>query len=50
MQEHYAIDLSQPGLLSQRTGRWLSVRILGLLAIESRLRFALFPPKKGGDD
>jgi len=47
MQEHYHIDMSAPGLVDQRSGRWLRVRILGLLGIDSRLRFALFPPEEG---
>jgi len=52
MAEHYHIDLSEPGLLEQRSGRWLLARILGLLAMPttpfspgSRLCFALFPPQ-----
>ncbi|OUC99347.1 hypothetical protein CA984_03665 [Streptosporangium minutum] len=28
----YGVDLEQPGLLKARTGRWLRVRVLGLLA------------------
>lgn len=52
MQQHYHIDLGEPGLLERRSGRWLSLRILGLLSIESRLRLELFPPetpKPGGE-
>jgi hypothetical protein len=45
MQERYGIDLGEPGLLEHRSARWLRVRILGLLSVESRLRFALYPPK-----
>lgn len=44
MQEQYHIDLSEPGLLERRTGRWLEARISGLLdRPESRLRHRLFP-------
>lgn len=46
MQERYGLDLSEPGLLDRRTGRWLRTRILGLLEVESRLHRALFPPKE----
>ena len=46
MAEHYGIDLAEPGLLDRRSNRWLRVRIAGLLNIESRLRFVLFPPKE----
>ena len=46
MAERYHIDLSVPGLLRQRSGRWLGVRILGLLSVDSRLNHALFPPKE----
>ena len=44
MHERYHIDLSEPGLLKRHSKRWLEVRILGLLGVESRLHFALFPP------
>lgn len=46
-QDTYGIDL-EGGVLDTRTGRWLRVRILGLLVRESRLRTIIFPPKKGG--
>jgi len=46
MHERYHIDLSEPGLLDNRSGRWLSVRILGLLSVDSRLNRVLFPPKE----
>lgn len=36
------------GILRERSWRWLAVRVTGLLAIESRLRRKLFPPKKTG--
>jgi len=49
MQQHYGIDLSAPGLLEGRSGRWLSARILGLFTIEhSRLRSKLFPESVPG--
>lgn len=41
------IDIGS-GILRERTWRWLSVRITGLLAIKSRLHRKLFPPKKTG--
>lgn len=46
MQQFYHIDIAEPGLLETHSARWLRVRISGLLDIESRLRAALFPPKK----
>lgn len=46
MQEHYGIDLGEPGLLERRSARWLRVRIIGLFGIDSRLRYALYPPKE----
>ena len=46
LQEHYGIDVGT-GILTQRSWRWLEVRIVGLLAIESsRLRLTLYPPEK----
>jgi hypothetical protein len=48
MQEHYHIDVSEPGLLDRRSGRWLRVRIFGLLSCDSRLRAALAPKLGGG--
>lgn len=42
MHERYGIDLGEPGLLN-RPSRWLRVRILGLLSVESRLYAALTP-------
>ena len=45
MAERYHLDLSEPGLLEQRSWRWLRVRILGLLPVDSRLHMALgLPP------
>lgn len=46
-QERYGVDLSS-GILRERTGRWLRDRLLGLLTVESRLRFALFPSQRKG--
>ena len=40
------LDLAVPGLLRARSGRWLRVRVLGLLARDSRLARALAPPAK----
>lgn len=37
MQEHYHLDLSAPGLLERRSGRWLKVRLLGLFVVDSRI-------------
>jgi hypothetical protein len=48
MQERYNVDVEEPGLLDRRSGRWLKVRILGLLAVESRLRAEMFPPEEKG--
>jgi hypothetical protein len=45
MQEHYHIDLAEPGLLKSKTGRWLRIRILGLLTEGTRTHAALWPPK-----
>jgi len=46
MQERYQIDLSEPGLMDRRTGRWLRVRISALIHIDSRLHYALYPPSE----
>ena len=45
-QEHYSLDLERE--IDHRSGRWLRVRILGLLSIESRIRLTLFPPDERG--
>lgn len=37
------MDLDEPGILQQRTWRWLSARIAGLLAADTRLARALSP-------
>ena len=50
MQERYGIDLDATNVLDARSARWLRVRILGLLSVESRLRFVMFPPEKPGGD
>lgn len=44
-QDRYGLDLARPGLLDRRSARWLEVRIGGLIGVESRLHYALFPPK-----
>jgi len=53
MHEHYGIDLSEPGLLDRRSGRWLAARLSGLLDmggfVESRLHAALYPSQDGGE-
>jgi len=46
MHERYHVDLSEPGLLERRSSRWLRVRILGLLFVESRLLDALTKPQE----
>lgn len=56
MQEHYGIDLAEPGLLERRSGRWLRVRILGLFSsatggvepLRPRVARALFPDEEEG--
>ncbi|MFE1349104.1 hypothetical protein [Streptomyces sp. NPDC058757] len=45
LHEVYGLDLSAPGLLQQRTWRWLRVRILGLLSTECRLQRHFAPPE-----
>jgi hypothetical protein len=40
-QHLYHLDLSTPGLLDTRTARWMKVRVLGLLRIDSQLRHAM---------
>lgn len=43
----YGIDVDTPGLLRQRTWRWLQARIVGLLSADTRIARALAPdPKK----
>ncbi|MFJ3097346.1 hypothetical protein [Streptomyces hydrogenans] len=41
----FGIDLSAPGLLQQRSWRWLRVRILGLLSTECRIQRHFAPPE-----
>lgn len=43
LHEVYHIDIEQPGLLDERTFRWLRQRIAGLLSphVSSRLKTAL---------
>ncbi|MFD3574777.1 hypothetical protein [Streptomyces sp. NPDC058644] len=41
----YGIDLDAPGLMQDRTWRWLRIRILGLLSAESRLSRHFAPPE-----
>jgi len=50
MAERYRIDVEEPGLLDARSARWLRVRILGLLGVESRLRAEMFPPQEPGGE
>lgn len=46
LHEFYGIDLGDRALLRSRSWRWLWVRIVGLLSVESgRLRRTLYPPK-----
>jgi hypothetical protein len=47
MNERYGIDVGSPDLLGRRSARWLRVRILGLMSVDSRLRAAVFPPQEG---
>jgi hypothetical protein len=53
MHERYGIDLSAPGLLTQRSGRWLAVRICGLFGgsglTPSRLAARLLQAEEGGE-
>ena len=53
MQEHYAIDLAEPGLLDRRSARWLQSRLRGLvnrqqspLSPGTRIQRALFPQEE----
>jgi len=39
----YGIDVGEPGLLRERSWRWLRVRILGLISTDSRLARHLMP-------
>jgi hypothetical protein len=42
-QQHYGIDLSDPGVRHHRSWRWFKVRLGGLLSIESRLQSQFNP-------
>jgi hypothetical protein len=44
LHEVYGVDVGAPGLLDDRTWRWLRVRILGLLSADSRINRLLYPP------
>ncbi|MGW2062808.1 hypothetical protein ACWCO9_19505 [Streptomyces sp. NPDC001937] len=44
LHEVYGIDIATPGLLQDRSWRWLRLRIFGLLSADSRLSRLLFPP------
>jgi hypothetical protein len=45
LHEHFGIDLSDPAIRHGRTWRWLQVRILALLSIDSRLYRHFKPPE-----
>jgi hypothetical protein len=42
LHQTYGVDLGTPGLLKQRTGHWLRVRILGLLADPNTRLYRVF--------
>lgn len=42
-QQVYGIDLSTPGLLDERSWRWLLVRLYGLLSTKGRVQRVLNP-------
>lgn len=44
----YGIDMGDPVVRTQRSWRWLRLRILGLLSTESRISRHFTPPAKGG--
>ncbi|MCX5362874.1 hypothetical protein OG864_29690 [Streptomyces sp. NBC_00124] len=44
LHEVYGVDVGAPGLLDERSWRWLRLRILGLLSADSRIQRLLFPP------
>lgn len=46
MQEFYHLDLSEPGLLEARSGRWLKTRLQGLFIIDSRITRAFRPAEE----
>lgn len=45
LQDVYGIDVSDPAIRHGRTWRWLQVRILGLLSVDSRLYRHFKPPE-----
>ncbi|AQS72346.1 hypothetical protein B1H29_31650 [Streptomyces pactum] len=47
-QDTYGLDLDTPGLLRERSWRWLCTRLYGLLSADSRIsrHFAPPPPKQ----
>ncbi|MBK6015152.1 hypothetical protein [Streptomyces sp. MBT53] len=44
LHEVYGIDADAPGLLDERSWRWLRVRIFGLLSADSRIQRLFNPP------
>lgn len=46
LHSHYGVDV-ESGVLAERSSRWLTLRILGLLSEDTRLRRALYPEDKG---
>lgn len=47
LHEYYGVDVGEPGLLEQRSWRWMRTRILGLLSTpKSRVHRHFFPPEQ----
>ncbi|MFD4880008.1 hypothetical protein ACFWOB_42520 [Streptomyces sp. NPDC058420] len=44
LHEVYGVDVGAPGLLDERSWRWLRVRIFGLLSADSRIQRLFNPP------
>ncbi|MFF5142524.1 hypothetical protein ACFY6U_22815 [Streptomyces sp. NPDC013157] len=44
LHEIYGLDVGAPGLLDNRSWRWLRVRIFGLLSADSRINRLFNPP------
>lgn len=44
LHEVYGIDVGAPGLLRERSWRWLRLRVFGLLSADSRISRLLNPP------
>ncbi|MFF4118960.1 hypothetical protein ACFY0P_36705 [Streptomyces sp. NPDC001714] len=44
LHEVYGLDVGAPGLLDNRSWRWLRVRIFGLLSADSRINRLFNPP------